>query len=178
MTSSPDTVRDLFARFSGQPVTIKVGVTPDVDKLLAMPGDAERDRKVFPSEPPADFVLNVTSSTSRGTDFGPDLNKIGMKYQKADMLDNILHPSKTIVQGYETWVVKTKTGNDPVIGFIVSKSETEVVIKDQSQKLTHVKTEEIEKMASQPISAMPEGVIADLEPQQAADLLEFLAARK
>ena len=98
------------------------------------------------------------------------------------MLDNILHPSKTIAQGYETYIIKTRPqGDKPAetyTGFLVSKSDMEVVLKDAERKLIHLKADEVDKMVMQPVSAMPEGIIAELQPQQAADLLEFLATRK
>jgi putative heme-binding domain-containing protein len=178
MASSQDTIRDLFVRFTGKPIGagITIGANPDTKKLLAMPGDAERGRKVF-VELAGGLCSKCHIVDGQGTDFGPDLTKIGAKYNRADMLDNILHPSKTIVPGYETWLIRTKS-RDTLMGFIVSKSETEVVLKDQERKIVKLKTEEIDKMVAQPISAMPEGAISDLEPQQAADLLEFLVTRK
>jgi hypothetical protein len=36
----------------------------------------------------------------------------------------------------------------------------------------------VDRVVVQAISAMPEGLLADLEPQQAADLLEYLAGKK
>ena len=64
-------------------------------------------------------------------------------------------------------------------GFKLStEGEPEVVLKTADLKIVHYKTEDVERLVKQPISAMPEGILADLEPQQAADLLEFLASKK
>jgi putative heme-binding domain-containing protein len=178
-----DTVRDLFSRFELESAgaSTKVGTNPEVDKLLAMPGDAERGRKVF-FELAGGLCAKCHIIGSQGIDMGPNLSTIGQKYSKTDLLDNILHPSKTIAQGYETYVVRTKAQGDKPAdiysGFLVSKSDTEVVLKDMERKLIHLKTNEVDKMVMQPVSAMPEGIIAELQTQQAADLLEFLATRK
>ncbi|HWE93020.1 MAG TPA: PQQ-dependent sugar dehydrogenase [Tepidisphaeraceae bacterium] len=177
-TAKQESVRDLFTRFlppdpNQKP---KLGTNPDLAKLLALPGDVERGRKVF-FETSGGLCAKCHIVDGKGLDFGPNLSHIATKYGKADILDNILHPSKTILQGYETYVVRTKTGN-VVSGFLVSRSETEIVIKDAERKLNHIAAGDVDKMQVQPISAMPEGIISDLDPQQAADLLEYLSAHK
>ena len=106
LSSTPDTARDLFSRFGPEPLNAvpKLGAKPDVDKLLAMAGDAERGRKVY-LEVGGGLCSKSHIVADKGLDFGPNLSQIGVKYNRADMLDNILHPSKTIAQGYETYVV-------------------------------------------------------------------------
>jgi hypothetical protein len=71
------------------------------------------------------------------------------------------------------------------MGFLVSKSDTAVVLKDQvERKLVTLKPQDIDKLEQQRgpdgqlLSAMPDGIIADLDAQQAADLLEYLVTRK
>jgi putative heme-binding domain-containing protein len=171
-------VRDLFRRFDpAQQAIARLGNSINPAKLLALKGDASRGQKVF-------FELNGTGmcqrchiTNGRGTAFGPDLSHIAAKYDKAQLLDNILNPSKTILQGFETYVVKRKSG-DVVTGFLVAKTDREVVIKDAQLQQIHIPTADVAKMVTQPISAMPEGLLADLEAQQAADLVEFLSTLK
>ncbi|MDB5173978.1 MAG: yliI 2 [Phycisphaerales bacterium] len=177
-TSKQETVRDLFVRFlppdpNQRP---KIGTNPDVAKLLSLPGDGERGRKVF-FETGGGLCSKCHIVDGKGIDLGPDLSHIGAKYSRADILDNIVHPSKTILAGYETYVVRKKSG-DVVSGFLVSRDVTEIVIKDAERKLVHIAAADVAKMQIQPVSTMPEGVIADLEQQQAADLLEYLATHK
>lgn len=171
-------IRDLFRRFDpAQQAIARLGNSINPLKLLALKGDAHRGKRVF-------FELNGTGMcqrchiiNGRGTAFGPDLSHIASKYDKAQLLDNIINPSKTILQGFETYVVKRKNG-DVVTGFLVNKSDQEVVIKDAQLQQVHVPTADVVKMATQPISAMPEGLLADLEAQQAADLIAFLSTLK
>ncbi len=170
-------VRDLFARFGpAQPATAKVGMEPDINQLLAKAGDAERGHKVF-AELGGGLCSKCHIIDGQGTNFGPDLSHIGVKYNKADLLDNILHPSKSIAQGFATYLVRTK-GGEVYRGFVVSEGDSEIVLKDAEQKLIHVKVGDIDKKVAETISAMPEGLLADLEPQQAADLLQYLAGKK
>jgi putative heme-binding domain-containing protein len=177
-TSNSESVRDLFVRYlppdpNQKP---KIGTNPDVSKLLSLPGDAERGRKVF-FETSGGLCSKCHIVDGKGIDLGPDLIHIGTKYSKADLLDNIIHPSKTILAGFETYVVRKKSG-DVVSGFLVSRNETEVVIKDAERKMIHIAAADMDKMQVQPVSAMPEGIIADLDAQQAADLMEYLSSHK
>jgi putative heme-binding domain-containing protein len=177
-TSAQETVRDLFSRFVTEPTggIAKLGMNPDVPAILALPGDAERGRKVF-YEASGGVCARCHIIGDKGIDFGPNLSRIGAKYSRAEMLDNILYPSKTIAPGYQTFLVRTKA-KTMYAGFLVSKSDTQIVLKDQERNLITLNTADIDTLLPQTISAMPEGVISDLTPQQAADLLEFLVTRK
>jgi putative heme-binding domain-containing protein len=183
MNASQDSVRDLFSRFLAdrESYLAKLGNNPDIDKLLATPGNVERGRKIF-------FTFNgglcgkCHVIGDQGFESGPNLNLIGAKYHKAEILDNILHPSKSIVPGYETYIVRTKSEpskpGDTYAGFLVSKTDSEVVLKDLFHKLIPIRADDIEKISIDPKSAMPEDLLTNLDMQQVADLLEFLASRK
>ena len=120
---------------------------------------------------------SATRSAGQGTDFGPDLTHVATKYNRADLLDNILNPSKTIAPGYATFLVKTKSG-DAFAGLLVSKTDQEVVLKDATLQQTRIPAADVEKVVQQPVSAMPEGLLRDLDAQQAADLLEYVSSLK
>src|SRR5206468_1189226 len=114
-TSVPAT-HELFDRFTGRDMTRPHTLGPKIDpqKLLAMPGDARRGRDVF---------LNVsqcatchTAGDVPGRDFGPNLSKIATKYTKAQILENILEPSKTIAEGFTSYTI-IKTDGDVLTGF-------------------------------------------------------------
>ena len=94
-----------------------------------------------------------------------------------DLLDNIINPSKTIAPGYATTIVRTKSG-DTFSGMLVSKTDKEVHLKGADLKLVHIPAADVDRTAMQSISTMPEGLLADPEPQQAADLLEWLSRWK
>ena len=55
-----------------------------------------------------------------GETVGPDLTKIGAKYNKAALLDQILEPSKTIDPLFIAHLLETKDGR-VVTGLIVEK---------------------------------------------------------
>jgi len=111
----------------------------------------------------------------RGRDFGPDLSHIGQKYNRAQLLDNILNPSKTIAPGFAIYLVDT-TSDLSYSGLLVRENADEVVIKDTSLKETRIKRSEMARLQPSKISAMPEGLLQNLTAQESADLLDFLSS--
>ena len=124
-----DTVRDLFRRYDPRELLAeRLGANIDRSKLLAMNGDAARGRKVF-FEIGGGLCSKCHKIDGQGTDFGPDFSHIGTKYDKAQLLENILEPSKTIAEGFTTYLLKRKSG-EIINGLLVSKSDKEVVMRD------------------------------------------------
>jgi uncharacterized repeat protein (TIGR03806 family) len=168
-------VRDLFERFipEGERVN-RLGDVVDRPAILALNGNSARGRSVF-----ADAAAAQCKSCHKvgdvGEAVGPDLTKIGAKYNKAALLDQILEPSKTIEPPYMTHLIETKDGRVSS-GLLVERTRDAVVLKDAQGKTIKVSLAEIEQFVPQSRSLMPELLLRDLTAQQVADLLEFLAS--
>jgi putative heme-binding domain-containing protein len=177
--ASPDEqVRDLFRRFDPASSIPRLGNTINPTALLALRGDPNRGRDVFFGSPGASALCAKCHKVNgQGTDFGPDLSHVAAKFGRADVVDSILNPSKTIAEGFTTYLVRTKNG-DLYSGLLVTKTPTEVVIKDPQLKVNHIPAADVDRLVVQPVSSMPEGLLADLTAEQAADLLAFLATLK
>ena len=119
----------------------------------------------------------VTRLGDVGETVGPDLTKIGAKYDKARLLEQILEPSKTIDPHFTTYLLETKDGR-VLTGLAVERTKDAVVLKDAQGKTFKVASAEIERLVPQSRSLMPELLLRDLTAQQVADLLEFLALLK
>jgi putative heme-binding domain-containing protein len=153
-----------------------------VEKLLAIKGEAARGRQVF-------FGAGASGSGTgalcaqchrvgeEGETFGPDLTHVGTKLDRRKLLESMLEPSKTIEPQYLTYVVRTKKGEDHS-GLIVEKTAKAVILRDAQRKDVRIPEADIKRFVPHPLSMMPDGLLAGLTPQQAADLLEFLASRK
>ena len=63
-------------------------------------------------------------------------------------------------------------------GFVVSESATVVRIREASGVERALIRAEIEDRTQQKLSAMPDGLIANLTPNQCADLLAYLRSLK
>jgi putative heme-binding domain-containing protein len=178
--SKDEFVRDLFRRFDpAEQSRQRLGPNINAARLLTRHGDAARGMLIFfgQGERSAALCARCHKARGEGLDFGPDLSHIASKYNRADLLDNILNPSKTIAPGYATTLARTKSG-DTFNGILVSKTDKEVVLKTPDLKQMRIPAADVDRLVTRSISPMPEGLLGDLEPQQAADLLEFVASLK
>ena len=108
---------------------------------------------------------------------GPDLSNIGKKYDRGALLETILDPSKAIAPEYVPHLLETKSGK-VYAGFLVEKTDDLVVLKDADGKNIRVPADDIELLAPQTTSMMPELVLQDVSAQDAADLLAYLMTLK
>jgi putative heme-binding domain-containing protein len=170
-------VRDLFERFLPEEKRLKkLGANVKPAEILALQGDAARGRKIFFQEGSSQ-CQQCHRLENQGRDFGPDLSHVAAKYDRAQILDNILFPSKVIEPNFITYQLETK---DDLIysGFLVKRSEQEVVLKDANTQEIRVATSEVKGLKPQQISAMPELLLQNMTARDVADLVEFLASLK
>jgi uncharacterized repeat protein (TIGR03806 family) len=168
-------VRDLFERFVPETERLKrLGDVIDRASILALSGDSARGKSVFTTNAAAQ-CKSCHKAGDVGETVGPDLTKIGGKYDKSGLLDQILEPSKTIEPAFTTYLLETKDGR-VVSGLLVEKTASGVVLKDAQGKTVQCSNNEIERMVPQLRSLMPDLLLRDLTAQQVADLLAFLAA--
>ena len=166
-------VRDLFERFLPDEKRIKVlGNNIRPDAILKLKGDAGRGRNLFTREGGAQ-CQTCHRAESVGRDFGPDLSHLGQKYSHAQILENILEPSKVIDPKYIAYQAETK---DEAMhtGFLITKTATEVVLKEATSGEVRLLTADIKRLEPQHVSLMPEGLLQGMTAQEAADLIEYL----
>jgi putative heme-binding domain-containing protein len=170
-------IRELFEHFAGiEPADRpRLGPTFDRANLLAMRGDANRGREIF--EKLAQCATCHVAGDVKGRAFGPDLSHIATKYSREQLLESIVEPSKAIAEGFTGYNVTTIDG-DVVSGFLVARNATELIVKDATLQQVHLPAAKVSQVTPMAVSIMPQGLLDNLEPQQAADLLEWLAAQK
>jgi putative heme-binding domain-containing protein len=172
----PET-RDLFEKFLPEEKrTKRLGDVIRPEKILALAGDAERGRKLF-FEGAGVQCRNCHRVGGKGTEVGPDLDQIGKKYDRAQILENILEPSKQIDEKYLTYQVLTTKGQ-LYGGILVSKDAARVVLKDATNKLIEVPAGDVDTMTAQQKSLMPDLLLRDFTAEQVADLVAFLGSLK
>ena len=115
-------VRDLFERFipreeAGQAAGRRRRPAGRSWRFAAMPRAAAR---IFADNPAAQ-CKTCHKVGDIGQSVGPDLTKIGAKYDRAAMLDQILEPSRTIEPQYVSYLVETKDGR-VLTGLVVEKN--------------------------------------------------------
>ena len=130
-------------------------------------GDAGKGREVFERVCAKCHKLN-----GLGHEVGPDLATVRNRPPQL-ILPDIIMPSKSIAQNYESYVVETRSSGI-VEGVLGPQTPTTITIRHEEGKQDVIRRGDIKEMRITNLSAMP----ADLEKQvsvdQMADLLKFL----
>ncbi len=170
-------VRDLFEHFlPPEQRTQRLGTVIHADQILALVGDSIRGRKVF-FETAGVQCKTCHRIDQHGVEVGPDLEKVGRKYGRAELLETILEPSKVIDPKYLTYVVETTEGQ-VFTGLMEKKDSDEVVLRQATNELIRISAKRVESATPQQRSLMPELLLRDMTAQQVADLLEYLSSLK
>ena len=93
------------------------------------------------------------------------------------MLESLLQPSLRVEPQYAAYIVRTKD-EKTVTGILVQRDEKQVVVRDAENKEHTFAAADVASVTPSRLSLMPEGQMAGLTPQEAADLLEYLVQRK
>jgi len=139
-------------------------------------GQAERGHKVFANAEKSTCIRCHRLGQDGGR-IGPDLTGIGSRFSRIHLIESILQPSRTVAPSYSTVVVALKNGK-VLSGIRVSESNQTLVLGDNQGKLHEIATQDVEEIADQTVSTMPEGLEKKLTDREFTDLLAFLESEK
>ncbi len=163
----------LFTAKSVKPVDAKVYAS-FADKT---PGVADRGRALFADLKGLACARCHKVGPADGGDVGPDLAGVGAKYNRAQLIESVLYPSKQILDGYQQTRIVTADGR-ALSGVVRAETATEVTLADADARRQVVKKADIEERKVLDKSLMPDGVQAGLSPQDFADVIAFLEGLK
>ncbi len=141
-----------------------------ITDLVKQRGNSENGKIVFAKQGTCAKCHQVNGE---GKNVGPDLSEIGKKFAHEAMYESILYPSASIAHNYETWVIETKKGTS-ASGVLVSKSDTEIAIKDAEAIVRTFKLADVESATRSPISLMPADLHQLMRTQELVDVVEYL----
>jgi putative heme-binding domain-containing protein len=169
----PDaSIRDLFERFVPDSQRVeRLGTQVIPEKLLAMPGDVDRGRTLFFQ--PTFQCATCHTVAGKGGQIGPDLTTVAGRLTPGLILESILEPSKVIDPKYLTYVAETASGQLHT-GLLIEKGDAAVILRPANGKDVRIDAKDLVGMQAQKTSLMPEQLLRDATPQQAADLLTYL----
>ena len=126
------------------------------------------------------FAATACASCHRmageGGGIGPDLTGSGNRYTLADLLENIVEPSKVISDQYGSETITKKDGS-VVIGREGGESETSILIMTNPfapDSLIEIPKSEIKRRTPLSLSMMPPGLINSLNPDELGDLVAYM----
>ena len=165
--------RDLFEGYlpSDEQKGRKLGSNPRPRAVLALRGDPRRGEKLFWTPPIQCGTCHRIGD--RGTPVGPDLSTIGKLRSREDLLDSLLEPSRRIEPKYATYAAATADGVLRT-GLLVKRDEKWVVLRDSKGQESILAARDVEQLRPSRASLMPDGQLADLTAQDAADLIDYL----
>jgi putative membrane-bound dehydrogenase-like protein len=135
---------------------------------LDLAGDPARGAQVFTRACAACHGLGDTA----GGDLGPDLATVRHR-PPASLLADILLPSRSIAQHYETYVVERRNG-DTAAGLLGAETPTSITLRQGGGREIVIRRAEIAKMAVSPLSTMPADLDTLISPEEMADVLAFI----
>jgi len=111
-----------------------------------------------------------------GVDYGPDLTTIGSRFQRRDIVEATLFPSKSVSDLYAAVEITTTSG-EKLIGTVAAEDDSQVTLQVMGvgQKVSLAK-DRVRSRAVSKTSTMPEGLLDSLSMGQIADLFAFLQA--
>ncbi len=139
---------------------------------LTHPGNAERGRKLF-FEPQRTKCAICHQVGGEGNAVGPDLSKIGGKFDRPHLIESLLEPSRQIVEGYRASLLVMADGQ-VVTGMIRERNTETLTLVDVEGKSHKHPLSEVEGIHASPVSLMPEGLAELLSVAEFTDLIAFL----
>jgi putative heme-binding domain-containing protein len=118
------------------------------------------------------------SIQGEGGNVGPDLTRIGTRFNKEAILEAIIDPSKAISDQYAATEFQLKTGETSVAKIISETAEAYSVSQNPyaPEYLVEIKKSDILKKEYSKVSVMLPGLINSLNEEELKDLLAYLIA--
>ncbi|HYG77713.1 MAG TPA: c-type cytochrome [Planctomycetota bacterium] len=106
---------------------------------------------------------------------GPDLTAISSRFQRKDILESIIEPSKVISEQYQNMTVKTKD-NKIVEGRVLEENDDRLIIQPNPlmPEKVEVKKANLASRAPSKLSPMPEALVNNFTKEEILDLLTYM----
>ena len=109
---------------------------------------------------------------------GPNLGDITTRYNRTELTESILKPSRQDRSGVRDQEVRPQFTGQTYEGFVVRESGDEIEMRNSAGAVTIVPKKEIEERGKSEISVMPNGLLDPLTPHDLASVLAYLESLK
>lgn len=185
---APDELAALLRKYpegvrkSAEPLFKKLGIDPAAQEArlaelspLVDGGDPAAGRNIFFGRKAA--CASCHAIGSEGGRVGPHLTTIGASRSAKDLLEAIVYPSASFVNGYRTTLVVTVDGK--VLQGVISAETTDTItLRTKDLQELRVRRDDIDEMRESSTSIMPAGLDRQLTPEELQHLLAYLRSRK
>ena len=139
---------------------------------LTAAGDAAHGRSLF-FDDERTKCATCHRVGDHGGRVGPELSKIGGKFDRPHLIQSLLHPSRQIVEGYRTSLIVTQDGSLHS-GIVKSYDDKTVTLVDSQNDSFSIPVSTIEERTEATVSLMPTGLADLLSSQEFTDLVAYL----
>jgi len=139
---------------------------------LAHPGDARRGKEIF-SDVNGANCARCHRINGQGGLIGPELTGVGMKQNRAQIIESVLYPSKLILDGYQQVFFYMKDDED-FSGIVRAETTDTVTVIDSLGATNILQKSKIKSRKISQISLMPEGLQTGLSQEEFSDLISFV----
>jgi putative heme-binding domain-containing protein len=168
--------RDLFVGFFPKPNAARtLGTNPRPRAILALAGNATNGKALFASARARCATCHKVDGV--GQEIGPDLSKIARTRPREHLLESLLDPSRRIDTHQQSYTVVRLDGQT-VTGMLKKRDVKELIVLDATGKSSTIPLADVDSLDASRTSLMPDGLLRDFTPQDAADLLAYLSERK
>jgi putative heme-binding domain-containing protein len=108
---------------------------------------------------------------------GPDLTRIGAIRSGRDLVESMILPSASFAQGYETFSVILRNGEE-LTGVRVRQDDEGFVLREASGREVRLEPGQVQSAERGKVSLMPEGLLASMTREEIRDLLAYLQSLK
>ena len=142
---------------------------PQMTELLVYEGNSENGARVFDSATCSDcHIVN-----GQGTNFGPELSKIGDKLSKAGIYESILDPSAGVSPDFQ--LVNLTLAAEEVSGFVINETAEAVTLRMEGGIVDEFAVDQIRDRRESTVSAMPDDLQEQMSVDDLVDLVEYLS---
>jgi len=168
-------------RTAAEPLLEKLGADLEAQQArltelgpLLTGGDFGRGKQLFFTKAACATCHRVSG---QGGVLGPNLSTIAEVRSGHDLLESLVYPSASIVQGYEPHIIETKSG-ELLTGIVLHETPDTLTLQgaDLGEKIISIADIKSQRIA--PISLMPQGLDLALTSDEFADLMAFLQGLK
>ncbi len=168
-------IRELFDQFLPDNQRAKtLGLNPDPAKLLALTGSPVKGGILF-RQTSRVLCVNCHRVQGEGKHIGPDLSQVGARLSRSQLLESLLTPSATIPDGFTLYSLEIKSG-EVHSGFLLERGKDTTRFRLISGEERKLPTQSVKRFTELPTSIMPVGLLQSFTPQEASDLLAYLAS--
>jgi putative heme-binding domain-containing protein len=145
---------------------------PPIADLVKLPGNVDAGAVVF-----ARTCAICHKIRDVGVGFAPNLNQVGSRLTREQIIRSLLEPNAEIAKGNETVNIETNDG-ETFSGLVQAETPQQLQLRIGGDAIQTVAKAQVKRREVSRNSGMPQGLEQTMSREELIDLVEYLAAQK